>query len=228
MDQETKSIVFKGNSEGLVIVFPEGYEFEQALKEIDNKVSSAARFFKGAKIKVVYRGIDLTPAQERLVYEILAEKSGAVVESFSKDEEYKPAGNITAKPQTSGNSTRLMFYPGIDEGNCKFVKNTVRNGTRIDYDGNVVILGDVNPGAEIVATGNVVVLGTLRGMVHAGADGNRDAFIFALVLKPTQIRIAESIARMPEESDNDDFCPEIATVKDGIIVVEQIMRPTVK
>ena len=63
MEQETK-VVFKGNSEGLVIVIPEEYEFEQARKEIDNKVSNAARFFMGAKIKVTYRGMNLTPVQE--------------------------------------------------------------------------------------------------------------------------------------------------------------------
>lgn len=228
MEQEAKSVVFKGNSDGLVIVFPEGCEFEQALQEIDNKVSNAARFFKGAKIKVVYRGMNLTTDQEKAVYDILVKKSGAVVESFSRDEENKGAGNIAPKASRASEATRLRFYPGIDEGNCKFVKNTVRSGTRIDYDGNVVIIGDVNPGAEVVATGNVVVLGTVRGMVHAGADGNRDAFVFALGLKPTQIRIAESIARMPEESESDGFCPELATVKDGVIVVEQIMRPTLK
>lgn len=30
MEQEIKGIVFKGNSEGLVIVIPEDYDFEKA------------------------------------------------------------------------------------------------------------------------------------------------------------------------------------------------------
>ena len=64
------------------------------------------------------------------------------------------------------------------------------------------MLGDVNP-REIVASGNVIVLGTLRGMVHAGSQGDREAFIYALNLRPTQIRIAEAIARMPEGSSGE-------------------------
>ncbi|HBR04083.1 MAG TPA: septum site-determining protein MinC [Ruminiclostridium sp.] len=221
MEQETK-VVFKGNSEGLVIVIPEEYEFEQARKEIDNKVSNAARFFMGAKIKVTYRGMNLTPVQEEALKDIMDEKSGAVIESFSKDEEPKPNQFAARVVQPKPVPGRRLLFAGVDEGNCKFVRSTVRSGMRIEYDGNVVVIGDVNPGGEIVATGNVVVLGTLRGMVHAGADGNREAFIYALSLRPTQIRIAEVIARMPEdEPESGTLRPELATVKDNSIVVEQ-------
>lgn len=222
MEQETKGIVFKGNSEGLVIVIPEEYGFEQALAEIESKVSNAARFFKGAKISVTYRGANLTPFEEEAVKGILDEKSGALIESFSKDDESMQNAFITKGIQQSPISTRKLFFSGVDEGNCKFVRSTIRSGTRIQYDGNVVIMGDVNPGGEIIASGNVIVLGTLRGMVHAGADGNREAFIYALNLKPTQIRIAEAIARMPDESDDCKLCPELATIKDGAIEVEQL------
>jgi len=219
---ETKGIVFKGNSDGLVIVIPEDYAWEDILREIDSKVSGASRFFKGAKIKVTYRGSELTPGQEQELKRILDEKSGAVIESFSREEAKTPAF------QESINVTRTVrnIFAAVssDEGNCKFIRNTVRNGTRIDYNGHVVVLGDVNPGAEIIATGNVVVLGTLRGLVHAGAGGDKDAFVYALKLLPTQIRIAEAIARMPEEHIPDDglIRPEMATARAGKIIVEQL------
>ncbi|NMA65545.1 MAG: septum site-determining protein MinC [Clostridiaceae bacterium] len=220
---ETKGIIFKGNSEGLVIVIPENYSYDNILQEIDNKVSNASRFFKGARIKVTYRGYDLTSIQEQEVKKILDEKSGAIIESFSK-EEPKATNVIPSHESNTFKIIKNIFSTSIDEGSCKFIRNTVRNGTRVDYKGHVVILGDVNPGAEIVASGNVVVLGTLRGMVHAGAEGDKDAFIYALKLRPTQIRIAEAIARMPEEDIEDDNSarPEMATAKDGMIVVEQI------
>ena len=226
MEQESRGILFKGNSEGLVIVIPDGYEFGQVLEEIDDKVSHAARFFKGARIRVSYRGAALTPSQEEAVRNILDEKSGAIIESFSRDEEstqnsYASCGAKSA--QDNQPPSRKLFFTGEDEGNCKFVRNTVRNGIRIEYDGNVVVMGDINPGGEVVATGNVIVLGTLRGMVHAGADGDRKAFIFALNLRPTQIRIAGAIARMPDEDRNEEgFCPVIATATDGTIGVEPI------
>ncbi|NLM75710.1 MAG: septum site-determining protein MinC [Clostridiaceae bacterium] len=216
---ETKGIVFKGNAEGLVIVIPEDYAYEDILQEIDNKVSKASRFFKGAKIKVTYRGYQLTPSQEQEVKKVLDEKSGAIIESFTREEVKTPTFQENNRVKT----IRNFFSTSSDEGNCKFIRNTVRNGTRIDFNGHVVVLGDVNPGAEIIATGNVVVLGTLRGMVHAGARGDKDAFIYALKLLPTQIRIAEAIARMPEEDIADDGLvrPEMATAKDGRIIVEQ-------
>ncbi len=223
MEQETRGIVFKGNSEGLIIVVPGEYGFEQALEEIDNKVSNAARFFKGAKIKVTYRGTAWTAEQEECVKKVLDEKSGAIIESFSRDEELKQ-NLATSKSHQSPHPvpTRKLFFAGVDEGNCKFVRSTVRSGTRIQYDGNVVIMGDVNPGGEIVASGNVVVLGILRGMVHAGSDGNREAFIYAFSIRPTQIRIAEVIARMPEEVENAQLRPEIATIRKDRIEVEPL------
>lgn len=222
MEKETKGIVFKGNNEGLVIVIPDDYDFNKAKAEIEEKVQNAARFFKGAKIKVTYRGITLTPEEEEAIKSLLDEKSGAIIEGISKDDESRQNTFIAKKPGKIPVSSHKLFFSSDDVGTCKFVRSTVRSGTRIEFDGSVIVLGDVNPGGEIVASGNVVVLGALRGMVHAGSEGNRDSFIYALKLKPTQIRIAEAIARMPEEGDENKICPELARIKDGIIEVEQL------
>jgi len=222
MEKETKGIVFKGNNEGLVIVIPDDYDFNKAKAEIEEKVQNAARFFKGAKIKVTYRGITLTPEEEEAIKSLLDEKSGAIIEGISKDDESRQNTFIAKKPGKIPVSSHKLFFSSDDVGPCKFVRSTVRSGTRIEFDGSVIVLGDVNPGGEIVASGNVVVLGALRGMVHAGSEGNRDSFIYALKLKPTQIRIAEAIARMPEEGDENKICPELARIKDGIIEVEQL------
>lgn len=222
MEQETRGIVFKGNSEGLVIVIPEEYGFKEAITEIEEKVKSAARFFRGAIIKVTYRGISLNPQEEEEIKKILDKKSGAVIESLSKEDESKSKTLLANSQPKAAVSKRKTFFSGGDEGSCKFVRSTIRSGTRIEYDGSVVILGDVNPGGEIVASGNVIVLGILRGMVHAGVQGNREAFIYAINLKPTQIRIAEAIARMPEGEERENAIqPELAKIKDGIIEVEQ-------
>ena len=228
MEQEAKNIVFKGNSEGLIIVIPEDYVISRVLEEIEAKVSAAARFFKGAKIRVSYRGLKLSDNEELQVKEILDAKSGAVIEGFAREEEsartiaQRSTQAVNAASQAASQAQpRRSFFGGIDEGSCKFVRSTVRNGMRIDFEGNVVVVGDVNPGGEIIAAGNVVVLGTLRGMVHAGADGNRDAFIYALNLRPTQIRIAGAIARMPEDDDAASKYPEIAEIKEDGIVVDK-------
>lgn len=80
----------------------------------------------------------------------------------------------------------------------KYVKGTVRSGQVLEADGHLIIMGDVNAGAELRAGGDIMVFGTLRGMAHAGAAGERGAVIVALNLRPTQLRIADLIARAPD------------------------------
>ena len=84
---------------------------------------------------------------------------------------------------------------------------------------DLLVIGDVNPGAEVVAGGNVVVWGKLRGMVHAGAMGDDSAIVCALSLAPTQLRIGNHIARPPDEKKASPI-PEVARVRDDRIVVE--------
>lgn len=101
------------------------------------------------------------------------------------------------------------------------VHRTLRSGSSLRFDGDLVIAGDVNPGAEVQATGNVLVLGRLRGVVHAGCQGDESAFILAFELAPTQVRIARAIAVAPKRpSSGDAFFPEVATVSDGQVVLE--------
>lgn len=107
-----------------------------------------------------------------------------------------------------------------EEGNTLLIKRTLRSGQKINFDGNVVIVGDVNPGAEVVAAGHVIVMGQLRGVVHAGAAGDENAVVMALKLLPTQLRIAGHITRPPDEEKQGGSGPEIASIKNGIVTIE--------
>jgi len=115
----------------------------------------------------------------------------------------------------------VTFRPprGRAEATTEVVNETIRSGRRVTAKGSLVVLGDVNPGAEVVAGGDVIVIGKLRGLAHAGAEGNREAKIWALSLEPKQLRIADLVARAPEEGFPGRG-PEIALVKDGKIVIE--------
>ncbi len=96
-----------------------------------------------------------------------------------------------------------------------WVKGPLRSGTRLEHNGNVVILGDVNPGAEVVAAGSILVWGRLRGLVHAGAQGDERAIVGALELAPTQLRIAGAIAVSSRKGRKTQ--PEVARLLDGQI-----------
>lgn len=112
----------------------------------------------------------------------------------------------------------------LDECITKYYRGTLRSGRLVSYDGNVVIIGDINPGAEVEATGNIIVLGNVRGIVHAGAGGNKDASVIALNFAPTQLRIADVITARSERRSGSGAGsnPEIAYLKGDAIVFERL------
>ena len=91
-----------------------------------------------------------------------------------------------------------------------YLRNTIRSGIEIYHPSTVIIMGDVNPGASIVAHGDVLVWGSLKGIAHAGAIGSREAVIMALKMQPTQLRIADLVARAPDHPQ--EYLAEIAYI----------------
>ena len=109
--------------------------------------------------------------------------------------------------------------PSSATANALLLRETVRSGRSVWHEGHVIVLGDVNPGAQIIATGNVIVWGRLRGLVHAGANGDTATVICALDLNPTQLRIADQIAVAPNDSRAAPI-PEQAVICEGQIIAE--------
>lgn len=105
-----------------------------------------------------------------------------------------------------------------------YLKQTLRSGQTVSHKGDLVIVGDVNPGAEIMAEGDITVWGSLRGIAHAGIGGNTEAEIRALNLQPIQIRIAHAIARAPDRpriTYANGTGPEIARIVEGKIRIQK-------
>ncbi|MGB7085652.1 MAG: septum site-determining protein MinC [Phormidesmis sp.] len=97
-----------------------------------------------------------------------------------------------------------------------YLQMTLRSGVEVRHRGTVIVLGDANPGSSVVAEGDIFIWGTLRGVVHAGAAGNSQCRIMALHMQPTQLRIADQVARSPEEPPA-QYQPEVAYIgPDGI------------
>ncbi len=92
-----------------------------------------------------------------------------------------------------------------------YLQTTLRSGGEVRHPGSVVIVGDVNPGSTIVADGSILVWGRLRGIAHAGASGDRKGQIMALQMEPTQLRIADQVARAPAKLPT-QFYPEVAYI----------------
>ena len=109
-----------------------------------------------------------------------------------------------------------------------YVQRTLRSGQNLKSDGNIVIIGDVNPGAEIIAKGDITVWGVLGGIAHAGSDGNNYSRIRALKLHAIQLRIGDVFARRPDTVNipyvqkTDSFVPEEARVNRKHIVIYKL------
>ena len=88
---------------------------------------------------------------------------------------------------------KKTFYKEVATSETKFHKGALRSGQRLEFEGSIVIIGDVNAGAEVIASENIVILGNLRGLAHAGAKGNKDAVIEASEIDAVQIRIADKV-----------------------------------
>ncbi|WP_017662451.1 septum site-determining protein MinC [Baaleninema simplex] len=109
-----------------------------------------------------------------------------------------------------------------------YLHTTLRSGTEIRHPGNVVLVGDVNPGGAVIAEGDILIWGRLRGVAHAGAAGNPQSLIMALQMEPTQIRIADSVARAPSDKPS-QYYPEVAYITPHGIRISRaadFVRPT--
>jgi len=117
-----------------------------------------------------------------------------------------------------------------DTKNTLYVNQTLRNGQVIDYDGNVVIIGDCHPGSEIKATGDITVWGVLGSIAHAGIKGNNEARIRALKMNAVQLRIANCYSRRPDGGNipyivkSSTFTPEEARIVDDNIVLFKLAQ----
>jgi septum site-determining protein MinC len=135
-------------------------------------------------------------------------------------------GSVPRLPQrtAAGSSAQTGLRAVEDRPSALYHDATLRGGQSVHHSGNVVIVGDVNPGAEIVAFGDIAVFGRLAGVAHAGAGGNAAARVMAIDLDPTQLRIASFIGAELERPQRRSTQPEAAFVRDGKIAIVPLDR----
>lgn len=238
--QGKEAVVFRGDRGGVSLWLHDDAPFGDVIDELQRKLSAASGFFSGATVRIETGRRTPDEMETRLLHELIR----AHGMTLAKDEASVSTAKSTApeRPRPSPNGIKVSnagegvnrregegegfsvgeYVQHEQSGNsCLLVERTLRSGQRIQYDGSVVVLGDVNPGADIIATGNVIVMGSLRGMVHAGARGDTDARVVALRLHPTQLRIAHYISRPPDGEQAEPGGPETALIKDEHIQIEQ-------
>jgi len=108
-----------------------------------------------------------------------------------------------------------------------YLKQNLRSGQTMSFDGNIVLVGDANPGSEVIAKGDITIWGVLGGIAHAGARGNDFASIRALKINAIQLRVSGFYARRPDSMNipfiqrSNEFTPEVARVNNGEIAIHK-------
>jgi septum site-determining protein MinC len=197
MDEQAYSIKIKGLRDGLLVTVGEGEwaDFEPALFE---QIKTQQAFFQGARVALdvgtqILKVNDLVSLRDRLSEQGIS-LWAVVSESPTTEKTAQLLGLATRISKPRPEETRQFSVEDLGDETALFLSKTLRSGTRVEFPGHVVVIGDVNPGAEILAEGNVLVWGRVRGMIHAGFKGNRSAYICALDLSPTQLRIADEVS----------------------------------
>jgi len=212
----TEHVALKGTRDGLVLYLDPTADFGLLMSELDNLMENSDQFLQGATVRCYAGKREFSEDEHSGLATVLNKYRLELAGWLTTEEVYLPS---KAKPYVTEEKDARLREEGMVEGHCLFVERTLRSGKSVQFEGHVVVLGDVNPGAEIIATGNIVVLGSLRGVAHAGATGDRKASVSAYHLAPTQLRIADLVTRAPDDG-SDGRGPEIAKIKDDQLMVE--------
>lgn len=210
------SVIIKGLNNGIIVVLDAEIEFDLLKEKVVKKFRDSSKFLGNAQVALSFEGRKLTEDQQLELLKIISEQSELKIVCLVMDDPQKDALFQKALEQTGEEKSKT---------NGQFYKGNLRSGQSLECDTSVVVIGDVNPGASIISQGNIVVLGALRGTVYAGSNGNDKAFVLALDMSPGQIRIADTIARAPDNHDKAVTKEaKIAFLEDGNIYIEPISK----
>lgn len=183
----------------------------------------------GAAVSLIAQDRLLDARQLQEIAETLRE-AGLYLETVSTNRRQTAVAAATSGYSVKQNTVTdtLNGEDEAREGNSSglaeplYLQNTIRSGVEIRHPGTIIIFGDLNPGGSAIAAGDIFVWGRLRGVAHAGAQGNRQCRIAALRMEFTQLRIANAVARAPKTRPR-RFEPEVAFVTtEGICLAKTL------
>ncbi|MBF2001593.1 MAG: septum site-determining protein MinC [Synechococcales cyanobacterium M58_A2018_015] len=221
---------FKGESGRLLLLLPSETEVVSSAatwtdiwQQLKQRLNAGERFWQpntpvhliardrlldGRQLQSIADALTEAQLQLKRVYTSRRQTAVAAATTGLSVEQQSPVAHLN-QPEESGQALAEPLY----------IQTTVRSGMEVRHPGTVIILGDVNPGSTIIADGDVLVWGMLRGVVQAGAAGNTRCVIMALRMEPTQLRIADFVARAPEAPPN-LYQPEVAyVISDSIRII---------
>ncbi len=178
--------------EEIVIRISEKATHDETIECLNKKIPALKKLYKTEKTPICVTGKILKNKEIEEIREIITNEIEVDV-SFDS-------------PKVLGlHGIKKVFEKEVDTSETKFCKGSLRSGQKIEFEGSLVILGDLNGGAEAIAGENIVVLGALRGLAHAGAKGNKKAIIATNVIDCPQLRIANIVKEIEKEELDEEY-----------------------
>ncbi len=205
-----KAVKLKGTIEGLYLIADMSYDRKKIEEDVRSILHEAEKFLGNSGELLLLLEKSVQEDDDMGFLEDLLSSLGIRINK-NKSQKHKEFNKIQDQQKD--------IYT---EGNTLLIRKSIRSGQKVEHKGTIVIIGDINPGAEIKASGHVIIIGSLKGNVHAGADGDEEAVIYANKLSPNIIKIAGLIAKAPENEKDVDSEPEIARIYKKQIIIENI------
>lgn len=176
----------------IIVRISEGAEHKEIVECLNKKIPALKKLYKTEKTPIFVTGKVLKNKEINEIKKIIQDNIDVEVNFDS--------------PKVLGlHGIKKVFEKNIENSETKFHKGSLRSGQKIEFEGSLVILGDVNAGAEVIAGENIVVLGELRGLAHAGAKGNKKAIIATNEIDCPQIRIANIVKEIEKDELEENY-----------------------
>ncbi|TCS79064.1 septum site-determining protein MinC [Tepidibacillus fermentans] len=200
-----QNVLIKGTKDGLMFLLSDDCSFDELIRELREKLEhSHQHFLTGPIMKVTIKtgNRKLTLYQEERIREIFKIKGNLLIQAIEDE----------------------LRDHNWSANHVKVVSGTIRSGQVYQFSESILFIGDVNPGGNLFSTGDIYVLGALRGVAHAGINGNMDSIIAASIMEPTQLRIGHLVSHPQEKWKGDRNKQEFAYVKGDQIELDQIQH----
>lgn len=202
---EKQYIVIKGVKEGLLFLLDDQCTFEALLEELNYKLEKThQQLLTGPLVHV----------HVKLGNRLLAETDKELIRNIIRTQ-----GNLIVQSIESDHAEEKKYGPKL-----QVLTSIVRSGQTVEHDGDLLLMGDVNPGGSILCTGDIYVLGALKGLAHAGMEGRTDVIIAASLMRPTQLRIADIVSKPSEEWMSGDASMEFAYLNEGQMQMDKLTQ----
>ena len=222
-------VQIKGLRDGLLVSLGNA-SWDDLRAALMEQIETRQSFFRGARVAIDVGGQIFHVNELSELRDTLSERGvnlwAVVSESPTTEKTAQLLGLATRISKPRPQEMTRPPAEEIGEAAAMWIGRTLRSGTRIEFPGNIVVLGDVNPGAEVIADGSILVWGRVRGVAHAGANGDQSAVVCGLDLSAGQIRIAgaatipPALSKVEVSERSGEIRPEKISLKDGILQME--------